>query len=73
MAPIYAAKVISKGLKTFHQWSELSEGYPSAEELLRSCDLDENGKVQTATKVTELTGETWVAAAQIYLHCRLLR
>ncbi|OAL73298.1 hypothetical protein A7D00_3073 [Trichophyton violaceum] len=73
MAPIYAAKVISKGLKSFHQWSELSDGYPSAEELLRSCDLDKNGKVQTATKVTELTGETWVAAAQIYLHCRLLR
>ncbi|EZF24706.1 hypothetical protein H112_02812 [Trichophyton rubrum D6] len=73
MAPIYAAKVISKGLKTFHQWSELSDGYPSAEELLRSCDLDKNGKVQTATKVTELTGETWVAAAQIYLHCRLRR
>ncbi|KAM5464524.1 hypothetical protein MferCBS49748_005408 [Microsporum ferrugineum] len=72
-APIYAAKVICSGLKSFHQWSELSDGYPSAEELLRSCDLDETGKVQTATKVTELTGETWVAAAQIYLYCRLLR
>ncbi|EFR05452.1 hypothetical protein MGYG_08464 [Nannizzia gypsea CBS 118893] len=73
MAPIYAAKVISDGLKTFHQWSELSSGYPNAEELLQSCDRDANGKVTTAAKVTELTGETWVAAAQIYLHCRLLR
>ncbi|KAK2831934.1 hypothetical protein FQN49_007019, partial [Arthroderma sp. PD_2] len=73
MTPISAAKVMGNMLKSFHQWSELSAGYPNAEELLRSCDLDEDGKVQTAKKVTELTGETWVAAAQIYLHCRLLR
>jgi len=58
-------------LNNFQQWSELSEGFETSQELLESCELDENGKVTTATKVTELVAESYVAAAQIYLHCRL--
>ena len=56
----------------FHQHSELSKGYKTVEELFRSCQLV-NGKVTTAAKVTELTGESWVAAIQIYLECRFFR
>ncbi|KFY16397.1 hypothetical protein V492_01382 [Pseudogymnoascus sp. VKM F-4246] len=70
--PMGAAK-LEKRLKDFRQWSEFSDGYQSSEDLLASCDLDANGKVNCPAKVTELTGETWVAAIQIYLHCRLFR
>ena len=44
-----------------------------AQELLDSCKLDEDGKVTTEAKVTELIAESYVAAAQIYLQCRLFR
>jgi len=67
------AEKIKERLHNFYQWSDLSLGYKSTEELLSSCDLDDFGKVTTATKVTELTGEAWVAAAQIYLYCRFYR
>lgn len=62
-------------LGNFRQRSELSEGYGTAANLLKSCDaeLDENEKVTTARKVTELTGECWVCAAKLYLHCRFFR
>ncbi|KFY34675.1 hypothetical protein V494_06556 [Pseudogymnoascus sp. VKM F-4513 (FW-928)] len=70
--PMGAAK-LEKRLKNFHQWSEFSDGYRYSEDLSASCDLDANGKVNCPAKVTELTGETWVAAIQIYLHCRLFR
>ena len=60
-------------LNNFWQWSDLSEGYVTSEELLNSCNLDETGKVFSHVKVTELIAETYVAAAQIYLYCRLLR
>lgn len=70
--PLGAAK-LKERLTNFRQWSELSLGYASPEELLDSCQLDENGLVNCPTKVTELTGESWVAAAQIYLQCRCFR
>jgi hypothetical protein len=60
-------------LVNFRQHSELSHGYPTSAELFASCKTDDDGKVTTATEVTELTGETWVAAAQIYLECRFFR
>lgn len=60
-------------LTNFRQISELSKGYETTEDLLNACVLDDNGLVQCATKVTELTAETWVQAAQIYLCCRFYR
>ncbi|PGH08398.1 hypothetical protein GX51_01224 [Blastomyces parvus] len=72
VTPIGALK-IEEMLHNFRQRSELSEGYATTAALLESCVLDADGKVNTATKVTELTGETWVCAAKIYLHCRFFR
>jgi hypothetical protein len=40
---------------------------------MESCDLNEDGQVSDATKVVELTAEAYLAAAQIYLQCRLFR
>ncbi|KAK0659141.1 fungal-specific transcription factor domain-containing protein [Cercophora samala] len=62
-------------LNNFRQWSALSNGYETIQDLLDECessDLDK-GKVTTETKVTELIGESYVAAAQIYLQCRVFR
>lgn len=56
-----------------HQWSELSPGYRSKEELLESCQLDADGKVTSAAMVTDLTGEIWLVTVQMYLHCRFYR
>jgi hypothetical protein len=67
------ARALRRRLKNFHQWSELSEGYNSPEALLKSCVLNDQGLVNSATKVTELTAEAWVQAAQIYLQCRFFR
>jgi hypothetical protein len=64
---------IRERLNNFWQWSDLSRGYATSEKLLNSCELDETGKVFSHVKVTELIAETYVAAAQIYLYCRLLR
>jgi hypothetical protein len=69
----HGARRLAQRLTHFQQWSELSPGYPSVKELLDSCELDENGQVTCAAKVTELTGETLVSAAQIYLQCRFFR
>ncbi|KAI1194150.1 fungal-specific transcription factor domain-containing protein [Nemania serpens] len=60
-------------LENFWQWSDLSDGYATSQELFDSCELDEHGKVNTAAKVTELVGESYACAAQIYLQCRLFR
>jgi hypothetical protein len=60
-------------LTNFRQTSEVSDGYATTQELLDACVLDDNGLVQCPIKVTELTGETWVQAAQIYLYCRFYR
>jgi len=70
--PVVGLEIEGK-LHDFWQWSELSEGYETSQELLDSCELDESGKVTTRAKVTELVGESYVAAAQIYLQCRLFR
>lgn len=67
------AKRLQQRLASFHQWSDLSDGYATAEKLLSACDLHENGQVNCPIKITELTGEAWVAAAQIYLQCRFFR
>lgn len=64
---------LEKKLRNLWQWSDLSEGYSTSEELLASCVLDERGLVTTPTKVTELVGESYAAAAQLYLQCRLFR
>ncbi|CAN9156882.1 unnamed protein product [Alternaria alternata] len=66
-------RVIGERLQNFQHHSDLSEGYPNRQALLDSCELDENGKVSTAVKTTELLAESYVAAAQIYLYCRLMR
>ncbi|EXJ92219.1 hypothetical protein A1O3_00769 [Capronia epimyces CBS 606.96] len=72
IVPMGAAK-IQEILESFRQRSRLSEGYPTTQELLDSCELDEDGKVNSATKVTELSGECWVYTAKIYLQCRFFR
>jgi hypothetical protein len=64
---------IEEVINNFRQWSDFSEGYAMTTELLDSCVLDEMGKVTDSGKVTELTGETWVCAAKIYLQCRFFR
>lgn len=60
-------------LTNFRQTSELSLGYETTEQLLAACLPDHDGLVHSAARVTELTGETWVQAAQIYLYCRFYR
>jgi hypothetical protein len=66
-------RAIGERLENFWQWSDLSMGYTTTQALLDSCELDENGKVFTAVKTTELVAESYAAAAQIYLYCRLMR
>ncbi|KAK4185040.1 fungal-specific transcription factor domain-containing protein [Podospora australis] len=68
-----AAIRIRKRLKSLRQWCEGSDGYDSADKLLESCILDDNGKVNDALKVVELSAHAWVPAAEIYLHCRVYR
>jgi hypothetical protein len=69
----HGAEEIEQRLIDFRQFSELSEGYETRQALLDSCELNWDGKVNSSVKVTELTAETWVAAAQIYLSCRFFR
>ena len=73
---ILAAERIEKRLSSFHQWSDLSPGYPILETLISDCDrfMDtETNKVNDPAMLTDLTGHAWIAAAQIYLQCRLYR
>ncbi|KAI0109228.1 fungal-specific transcription factor domain-containing protein [Nemania sp. FL0031] len=74
-SPIFppAANAILSQLANFRQTSELSTGYETTKELLDACVLDQDGMVQCAIKVTELTAATWVQAAEIYLYCRFYR
>lgn len=67
------AKAIELKLQNFRQWSDISEGYATSDELIADCTLDPEGHVTTPEKVTELVAESYVAAAQIYHMCRLLR
>jgi hypothetical protein len=41
--------------------------------LLESCVLNDNGLVMTVAEVTNLIAESYAAAAQIYLQCRLFK
>lgn len=66
-------QVIGELLQDFWQWSDLSLGYVTSRELVNSCELNENGKIFTAIKTTELVAESYGAATQIYLFCRLMR
>lgn len=71
-----AAERIAKRLNNFHQWSDLSPGYTDLETLIIDCGgcLDAaTRKVNDAAMLTDLTGHAWIAAAQIYLQCRLYR
>jgi hypothetical protein len=67
------AEKIGEQLVNLRQWSELSKGFDSVQDLLDACVLGADGKVGCPARVTELTAETWVQAAQIYLYCRFFR
>jgi hypothetical protein len=69
----HGAEEIERRLIDFRQFSDLSDDYTTRQALLDSCRLNFDGKVDCPAKVTELTAETWVAAAQIYLYCRFFR
>lgn len=68
-----AGKVLASRLHNFHQWSDLSEGHPTSAKLLSSCVLGPDGRVHTSREATELIAESYAAAAQVYLHCRLFK
>jgi hypothetical protein len=72
-----AAKRLDDKLVNFRQWSELSpipeQRHASAEALLQSCQLDQDGLVTTKSEVTDLGAEAWVQAARIYLQFRFFR
>jgi hypothetical protein len=72
-----AAKELEKKLKKLRQWSELSpnpaQNHASAESLIESCQLNEQGLVTTEREVTDLGAEAWVQAARIYLQFRFFR
>lgn len=40
---------------------------------MQSCKVDVQGLITDATAFTDLTAESYRCAAQIYVHCRLLR
>ncbi|KAF3284315.1 hypothetical protein TWF970_011533 [Orbilia oligospora] len=44
-----------------------------AKDLLDACILDENGLVKTKEEATDLTAQTYIQAALIYLECRFFR
>jgi hypothetical protein len=70
------ATEIKGRLEHFQQWSELEsdpEEYTTHETLLEACQLNEDNKVTTAKEVTDLIAMSYVASAQIYLHCRIFR
>ena len=73
MVPRVAAEVLVEEVENLRQCSELSEGPSSAAELLRNCVLDDGGFVATEREMTELGGEAWKAAVQIYIECRVFR
>ena len=70
---LLGAQTLERRLAGLRQWSDLSQGFASVEELMEACQLDENGKVDSPVRVTELIAETYVSAADIYLQCRVFR
>ena len=73
MVPRVAAEVLVEEVRNLRQCSELSNGPSSVEKLLRECILDPEGFVVTRREMTELGGEAWKAAVQIYIQCRVFR
>lgn len=67
------AKKLESRLSNFQQWSELSEGHATIDQLFASCQLDDKGEVGSPASITELIAESYTACALVYLHCRLLR
>ncbi|KAF7550309.1 hypothetical protein G7Z17_g5794 [Cylindrodendrum hubeiense] len=67
------AKDLERLLTNFWQWSDLSEGHATAEEMLQRLSIGSKGKVDNPIHVTEIIAEGYVAAAQIYLQCRVFR
>lgn len=70
---VLGGQALMRLLARLRQWSELSSGPASVEELMEACELDEHGKVDCPVRVTELIAETYILSAEIYLHCRLFR
>ena len=66
-------KILEKKLHHFQQWSDLTENFVTPEIMLHSCNLDAAGKVTSPADMTSIIAESYVAAAQIYLQCRLFR
>ncbi|KAH8810705.1 fungal-specific transcription factor domain-containing protein [Xylogone sp. PMI_703] len=66
-------KAIAERLDNFWQWSDLSQGYATSQQLIDSCILNEDGYISDPVKATELLAETYAGAAQVYLYCRLMR
>lgn len=67
---------IERVVNAMWQWTPISENsHPNSQAVIESCQksLNKDGKVTTAAEVTELTAESYLAAAQIYLQCRLFR
>jgi hypothetical protein len=67
------AKRLESRLRYFQQWSELSGGHPTTEQLFASCKLNAKGEVDSPASITELIAESYTACALVYLHCRLFR
>jgi hypothetical protein len=72
IVPVAALKIRNR-LAKFWQWSDGSAGYHCGDELMQSCVLDQEGKINDSVKVTELSAYSWVPAAEMYLHMRVLR
>ena len=66
---------LARPLASLRQWSDLSNGFPTSAALIAvaAAELNADQLVTTAERVNELIAESYVAAAQIYLHCRLLK
>ena len=64
-----------QGLEGFSQWSDVTPfGHALGEALFASCVVDgETGWVGTREEVTSLVAESYVAAAQVYVLCRVFR
>lgn len=66
-----AGRALESNLHDFWQFSELSAGFATSDKLLESCSPAE--APSSAGQVTDLIAESYSAAAQIYLQCRLFK
>jgi hypothetical protein len=69
----HAANGFERVILGLRQRSDISEGYVTADALLKACKLNDAGLVETAEEVTDLTAEAWRQAALLYLRCRFYR